>query len=103
MVQKDVAVANLVEKIGGLAIEAQLARDEGLEFEFGVRGGAVQGHHAGEIHGPVGVVDKRLVELEIRTQAVDDLGIGLAVDFQSHRVAFAAIVQLGADGFQQRA
>ena len=37
MMQKDVAVANLVEEVGGLAIEAQLAGHEGLEFQIGVR------------------------------------------------------------------
>ena len=52
--------------------------------------------------GPSEWIDERFVELEVGAEAVDDFGIGLAVDFQAHGVAFAAIVELGADGFQQR-
>ena len=49
------------------------------------------------------MIDEGFVELEVDAEAVDDFGIGLAVDFEADGVAFAAVVQLGADGFEQRA
>src|SRR6202034_4716420 len=43
------------------------------------------------------------VELEIDAEAVDDFGVSLAVDFETDGVAFAAVVEFGADRFEQRA
>ncbi len=103
MMQQNVAVAQLVKQVCGLAIEAEFARNERLEFEIGAGRCAVQGHDPGEIDRTLGVEDQGLIQLEIRAQAVDDLRIGVGIDLQAHGIAFAPVVQLGAHGLQQRA
>ena len=58
---------------------------------------------AGEVDGAVAAEDLVLFEFEVDAQALDDFGIGAGFDFEAHGVAFAAVVQLDADGFKQRA
>ena len=76
VVEHDVAVAQIVEEIGGAAAEAQLARHEGLELEIGTVGVAVEVHQAREVDGAVSAEDLAIVELKVDAQPVDDLGIG---------------------------
>ena len=46
---------------------------------------------------------QRLVELELRYQPRNDVGVRAFFDFQPHRNAFAALRHLGIDGLQQGA
>ena len=79
---------------------------------MGVKGGnlrsgrldvAVEEHEPREVDRAVAAEDLVFVELEVDAQALDDLGIGAGLDLQAHGVALAAVVQLDADGFKQRA
>ncbi len=103
VVKQNVAMAQLVEDAGGLAAEQERLGREGLELEIGTLDVAVKKHEAGKIHGTFAAEDLILVELEVHAQPLHNLGIGVAFDLQAHGVALATIVQLDADGFEQRA
>ena len=103
MVEQDVVLAQLVEDVGGLAAEMQRLGREGRELEVGPLDVAVEKHEAREIHGAIAAEDLVFVELEVDAQTLDDFRIGAGLDFEAHRIAFAAVVQLDANGFKQRA
>ena len=56
-----------------------------------------------EVDGAIAAEDLVFVELEVDAQALDDVGVRAGLDFQADGVAFAAVVELDADGFEQRA
>ena len=103
MVEQDVVLAQLVEDVGGLAAQVERPGREGRELEVGPLHVAVEEHQPREVHRAVAAEDLVLVEFEVDAQALDDLRVGAGLDFQAHGVALAAVVQLDANGFQQRA
>ena len=103
MVEQDVVLAQLVEDVGGLAAQVQRLGGEGRELQVGRAHVAVEEHEAREIDGAIAAEDLVLVEFEVDAQAFDDFGIGAGFNFEADGVAFAAVVQLDADGFEQRA
>ncbi len=103
MVEQDVAVAQLVEDVGGLAAQMQRLGREGRELQVGPLHVAVEEHQPRQIHRAIAAKDLVLVELEVHPQALDNLRIGAGFNLQAHGVALAAVVQLHANGFKQRA
>ena len=103
VVEQDVVLAKLVEDVGGLAAEVQRLGREGRELQVGPLNVAVEEHEAREVDGAVAAEDLVFVEFEVDAQALDDFGIGAGFDFEADGVAFAAVVQLDANGFEQRA
>jgi hypothetical protein len=103
VVEQNVALAQFIEDAGGLAAEQERFGREGLELEVGPLDVAVEKHEAREIQETLAAKNLGLVELEVHAQPLHNLGIGIAFDLQAHCVAFAAIVQLHADGLEQRA
>jgi hypothetical protein len=75
---------------------------EGLKLQVGPLHIAVKEHQARQIHRPLAAKHLVLFELEVHAQPLHNLRIGVAFNLQPHRVALAAVVQLHADGFQQR-
>ncbi len=53
--------------------------------------------------GPGSTKYLELIQLEVEAQAIDDLGIGILLNLHAHRIAFAAVVEFGADAFEQAA
>ena len=102
MVQQNVAMAQLVEDSGRLAAQQQRLGREGLELQIRPLHVAVKEHQARKIHRAFAAKDLVLVELEVHAQPLHNLRVGAGFDLQPHRVALAAVVQLHADGFQQR-
>ena len=86
-----------------LRLRMQRLGREGLELQVGPLHVAVEKHQAREIHRAFAAEDLVLVELEVHAQPLDNLRIGAGFNLQAHRVALAAVVQLHADGFEQRA
>ena len=76
---------------------------EGRELEVGALHVVVEEHEAREVDGPVAAEDLVLIELEVDAEPLDDLGIGAGFDLQADGVALAAVVELDANGFKQRA
>ena len=97
----DVAVAQLVEDVRRFAAGAQLAGHEGGELEVGPGRVGVDHACAREVDGAFGAIDLGLGKLEVDAEALDDFGIGGALDFEADGVAFAAVVELYADGFEE--
>ncbi len=95
--------AQLFEDVGGLAAQVQGLRRKGRELQIRPLHVAVEKHHARKVDRAVAAKDLVLFEFEIHAQALDDFGIGAGFDLQANGVAFAAVVQLHADGFKQRA
>ena len=83
--------------------EAQFARDKGLEFQLRMVRLLVNIEQPREIHRAVHRKHLPGIQLEVRAQPLDDLGIGIGLNLQAHRVAFAPVVQFGADRLQQTA
>ena len=103
VVEQDVVLAQLVEDVGGLAAQVQRLGREGRELQIRPLHVAIKEHQPREIHRAVAAEDLVLVEFEVDAQPLDDLRVGAGLDLQAHRIALAAIVQLDANGLQQRA
>ena len=103
VVEQDIVLAQLFEDGGGLAAEHEWFGREGWELEVGAADIFVEEHEAGEIDGAFAAKDLVFVEFEVDAQALDDFGMGAGFDFEADGVAFAAVVELDADGFKQRA
>ena len=63
----------------------------------------VEKHQAREVDGAFAAKDLVFVELKVYAQALNDLRIGAGFDFEANGVAFAAVVELDADGLKQGA
>ena len=101
MMQQHVMAPQLLEQIAGFCRQAKLTRDEGFEFDLGMAGLLVNVEEARQIYGSVNRKHLPGFELEIAAQALDDFGVGVGFDFEAHGVAFAAVVQLGANRLEQ--
>src|SRR6266496_2048731 len=97
MVEQNVMTAQLLKQVCRFGGEAEFARNEGLEFEFGMRGLLVDIEQARQIDGAVDGKNLPGIDFEINPQALDDVGLGVGFNFQAYGVAFAAIMKLGAD------
>src|SRR3954470_1705607 len=100
MVQQDVVLRDLLEQVAVLGGEMELARDERLELEVGTVRLLVNVKEPGKIHRAFGGIDLPVLQLEVGAQALDDLGRRVGIDLEADSVAFAAIVQLAADGLE---
>ena len=76
---------------------------EGRELEVGALDVAIEEHQAREVDRAVVAEDLVFIEFEVDAEAFDDLGVGAGFDFETHGIAFAAVVELDANGFKQRA
>jgi hypothetical protein len=103
MVEQHVVLAQLVEDVGGFAAQLEGPGREGRELQVGPLHIAIEEHQPREVHRAVAAEDLILVQLEVDAQTLDDLRIGAGLDLQAHGVALAAVVQLDANGLQQRA
>ena len=103
VVEQNVALAQLVEDVGRLAAQVQGLGREGRELEVGPLHVAIKEHKPRQIHRAVAAEDLILVEFEVDPQALDNFRIGAGFNLQPDGVALAAVVQLHADGLQQRA
>ncbi len=103
MVKEDVAGAQVLKNIGSFAAEGERARGEGCELEVGARHVRVEEHDAGEIHRAIAAKDLVFFELEVDAQALNDFSVRAGLDFEADGVAFAPVVELDADGLEQRA
>ena len=76
---------------------------EGGELEVGAADVFVKEHEAGEVDGAFAAKDLVLVEFEVDAEALDDVRVCAGLDLEADGVAFAAVVELDADGFKERA
>src|SRR5579884_1143185 len=79
----------------------QLARNERPEFQIGTWRLLVDTQHAREIDRAWRAEDLPFLQSEVAAQTLDDLRCRAVFDLKSHSVAFAAVVQLGADRLKQ--
>ena len=86
-----------------LRLSAKWLGREGLELEIGAADVVVKEHEAREVDGAFAAEDLVFVEFEVDAQALDDLGVCAGLDFEADGVALAAVVELDANGFKQRA
>ena len=103
MVEQDIALPHLVEDVGGLAAQFEGLGREGRELQLRPLHVAIKEHQPRKIHRAIAAEDLGSVEFEVAGQPVDDLRVGAGLHLQAHRVALAAVMQLHADGLQQRA
>ncbi len=107
VVEEDVALAEGVEDGLGLAVECLVEADFAAgklgEFEVGPIDDAVEVGDAGEVDLAVGAEDLPAVEVEVDAEELEHALVGAGFDFEPDDVALAAVVQLFADGLEQRA
>src|SRR5271166_3865553 len=101
MMQQNVMPSQLLEKILGLDRKPQLARREGTILEIGALGLFVDVEQPRKVYRTVHRKNLPGIKLEHGAQAVDDLGIGVGLNFHANRVALATVVQFRAYGFEK--
>ena len=82
---------------------AQFARHKRWVFQVGPRVVLrIERHHAREVHRTIGAHDLPFVHFEVHAEPVDDIRICALFHLQPHSIAFAAVMQLCTDAFEQR-